>query len=443
MSKETQDITKSKAKRQAIKDAAANEKKRKVRNRVIAGVCVVAGVGVIVAGNMALSRLSVKKYLASDITAETDFSAYLTSDGKISGVKASDYVKDFDVEDVEVETDDVEYTDESLDAYIRSLTENYKTLNSDESRTAADGDTVSINYVGTIDGEEFDGGTADNQDLELGSGTFIDSFEDQLVGSKPGDDVTVNVTFPEDYGSEDLNGKDAVFAVHINGVYDVPEFDDEFVTENLSDSGYTTADEYKAAYKKQQIASLYDAAIENWISENVSLESLPDVYLHHVKGLQMTQDSYTYTQYQTLYEQYGLDFDYDNYQDFIKDNEETDTYEEARDAAAEESVTKKLIYQYVAENENIKATTDDYNDFISKNGIDEETVEGYGKAFIMQQVLDENVLRYMQDKVTIVESTDGTDTTAETETTVETTTTADTEEAEVEAADTEATESAD
>ena len=91
----------------------------------------------------------------------------------------------------------------------------------DTSLTVADGDTVNIDYVGTVDGVEFDGGSTNGTgtDLVIGSGSYIDDFEDQLIGAHPGDEVQVEVTFPDDYGSQDLAGKDAVFAVTINGIY--------------------------------------------------------------------------------------------------------------------------------------------------------------------------------------------------------------------------------
>ena len=95
------------------------------------------------------------------------------------------------------------------------------TLSTDSSLTVEDGDTVNIDYVGSIDGVEFDGGSTNGQgtDLTIGSGLYIDDFEEQLIGSHPGDTVDVNVTFPEDYSSQDLQGKDALFVVTINGIY--------------------------------------------------------------------------------------------------------------------------------------------------------------------------------------------------------------------------------
>lgn len=92
----------------------------------------------------------------------------------------------------------------------------------DTSLTVADGDTVNIDYVGTVDGVEFDGGNTQGigTTLVIGSGSYIDDFEAQLIGAHPGDTVEVNVTFPDSYGVEELNGKDAVFTVTVNGIYE-------------------------------------------------------------------------------------------------------------------------------------------------------------------------------------------------------------------------------
>lgn len=101
-------------------------------------------------------------------------------------------------------------------------TEDEASLNTDSSLEVADGDTVNIDYVGKIDDVEFDGGSTEGMgaDLVIGSGSYIDDFEEQLIGAHPGDEVEVNVTFPDDYSSEDVAGKDAVFEVTVNGIYE-------------------------------------------------------------------------------------------------------------------------------------------------------------------------------------------------------------------------------
>lgn len=100
-------------------------------------------------------------------------------------------------------------------------TDDSTSYSTDSSLTIEDGDTVNIDYVGSIDGVEFDGGNTQGNgtDLTIGSGRYIDDFEEQLIGAHPGDEVEVTVTFPDDYGNDELNGKEAVFDVTVNGIY--------------------------------------------------------------------------------------------------------------------------------------------------------------------------------------------------------------------------------
>lgn len=100
-------------------------------------------------------------------------------------------------------------------------TDDSTSYSTDSSLTVEDGDTVNIDYVGSIDGVEFDGGNTQGNGTELtiGSGRYIDDFEEQLIGAHPGDEVEVTVTFPDDYGNDELNGKEAVFDVTVNGIY--------------------------------------------------------------------------------------------------------------------------------------------------------------------------------------------------------------------------------
>ena len=127
-------------------------------------------------------------------------------------VKIEGY-KGLEVEDVKYEV-----TEELLDAELdqqRSL--NARVLNIDD-RATEEGDKVNIDFVGRVDGEEFEGGAGENQDLVLGSNTFIPGFEKQIEGHNIDDEFDVNVTFPEDYFSEDLKGKEAVFSVRLNSI---------------------------------------------------------------------------------------------------------------------------------------------------------------------------------------------------------------------------------
>ena len=131
---------------------------------------------------------------------------------------------------LEVEKVDTEVTDEDVEKELKELQKRHAELVVKEDEPAAEGDTVVIDFEGFVDGEAFEGGQAENHSLELGSGSFIPGFEDQLVGVKAGEEKEVNVTFPEEYHAEELAGKDAVFKVKVHEVksLELPELDDDF-----------------------------------------------------------------------------------------------------------------------------------------------------------------------------------------------------------------------
>ncbi len=134
------------------------------------------------------------------------------------------------------------------DAIKAELERNARTV--EKTGKAANGDTVTIDFEGFVDGVAFEGGKGENYDLELGSGSFIPGFEDQLVGHKAGEDVDVEVTFPENYQAEDLAGKAATFKCTIHTVKgkDIPKLDDEYVADATE---FETVDEYKASVKER------------------------------------------------------------------------------------------------------------------------------------------------------------------------------------------------
>ena len=196
-------------------------------------------------------------------------------------VKLGDY-KDLSVS-VEV-TKDV--TDEEVDAKVERERNNLAELVLKED-AAENGDTVVIDFVGSIDGVEFDGGKGENHSLELGSGQFIPGFEEQLVGSKAGETVNVTVTFPEDYQAEELAGKEALFVTTIHEVKakEVPELDDELAKD--IDEEVETLDELKDKYRKElaeQKEATFDDAVEaaaiELAVENAEIVELPNEMVH-------------------------------------------------------------------------------------------------------------------------------------------------------------------
>ena len=162
------------------------------------------------------------KYVAPTATpAPTEEAAETTEDTEVTETPEADATETPEVTEAASATTTPEATEAASATTTPEATE-APSYSTDTSLTVKDGDTVNIDYVGKIDGTAFDGGSTDGKgtDLVIGSGSYIDDFEDQLVGAHPGDKVEVTVTFPDDYGAADLAGKEAVFDVTVNGIYE-------------------------------------------------------------------------------------------------------------------------------------------------------------------------------------------------------------------------------
>ncbi|WP_076462165.1 trigger factor [Limosilactobacillus caccae] len=205
-------------------------------------------------------------------------------------------VKLGDYKGMEVPAQDTAVSDADVDAEIEKKRQQQAELVLKEDKPAAKGDTVVIDYEGSVDGEKFDGGSADNYSLELGSGSFIPGFEDQLIGHNADEDVDVKVTFPEDYHAKNLAGKDAIFKVKIHEIKEkqLPELDDDFAKD--VDEDVDTLDELKAKTKKQlqedkenqAKAAIEDAAINKAV-ENAEIQDIPQAMLDDDTNRQMQQ----------------------------------------------------------------------------------------------------------------------------------------------------------
>ena len=278
---ETANISKSKAKREARKRQIEEERRRK-RIARISGIVVVAVIVLIIA-----AAVSKPIYLAAIRTASSsDYNAGLTADGRIDGVDVLSLVALADYENISVPADEVAATEEEVNNAINATLTSKRELSTDADLEIADGDTVNIDYVGTVDGVEFEGGNSGGTGYEvtIGSGSLIDNFEEQLIGHKPGEEVTVNVTFPEGY-SDELGGKEASFAVTVNGIMVTPELTDEFVAENLTDEGVSTAAEYRAKVENDYYEEHLGEYLTNYVVENSTVSSYPKDYLNTVKSL--------------------------------------------------------------------------------------------------------------------------------------------------------------
>ena len=293
----------------------------------------------------------------------TDPQAYM------SGIKASDYVElpaDYAFLAVEVEPA-AEVTDEEVEELIESRREADRELKVVTGRSIVrEGDVVNIDYVGRIDGEEFDGGSDEGYDLEIGSGMFIDGFESGLIDQKVGDTVTLELTFPENYADSTKAGVKAEFDVTINSIqqYIIPDLTDDYVAGLgiMDEFGHSvaTVDEYRAFVRNYLIernerdyTSRLEAAIMDALLEkSVFKQDPPKVMVarlndYMVEGLTSL-----------AYQQYGTDlmtFMMKNY------NSTAESYLDDIRKMAEEYVRESIILQAIADKENLSISDDELN----------------------------------------------------------------------------------
>ena len=312
-------------------------------------VCVLAAVGFTACG----SSMSYDDY---------DLAEYIEP-GEYMGLEAEPYT-------VKVTEDDV---DEEIQADLEAAAEK-KEL--DKNTPIQNDDTVNIDYVGTKDGREFDGGSAEGYDLVIGSGSFIDGFESGLIGKKVGDKVKLELTFPEDYSTEELQGQDVVFDVTINSATreTVPEYDLDFVKNNTN---YSSKEEYEKAVEKKLYDSREEEAVrtqqeEVWSQavENTEVKKYPDRELENYiefndKQIDDMAETYGVSREEML-SQYGF--------------ESEDDFDKANDESSKLRVKQEMLLEYIADKEGIE-----YTDEEKQAQFDEFEKQGYDKAEIEKQ----------------------------------------------------------
>ena len=252
-------------------------------------------------------------------------------------------------------------TDDDVNAEIERARERSARWVEITDRPAKLDDQVNIDYAGFDGDEQFDGGTAQNHELILGSGSFIPGFEDQLVGAKVGDELDVNVTFPEQYHAENLAGKPVVFKVKVNGIREkeLPTVDDDFVTE-VSETA-NNVEEYKTEIRERLEKAADErgeAAFENEVIETICENAKVDIPDAMVEDQidNMLRDMEMRMMYQ------GMKLD-----DYLKYSGQT--REQLRDmykSQAEERVLSQLVIEAVKKAENIEATDEEIDAEIAK-----------------------------------------------------------------------------
>ena len=254
---------------------------------------------------------------------------------------------------IQVEKAPIEVKDEEIEAQIAKEREANSRTVTVEDRAVAQGDIVTLDFEGFVDGVAFEGGKGENYDLTIGSNTFIPGFEDQLVGAEIGKELDVNVTFPEKYGAKELAGKAAVFKCKVNGikVKELPEADDEFAQEV---SEFDTLDEYKADIKAKLLKDKEDEAkrakedaVIGKIVENATMD-IPDAMVEY-QTQQMLDDFGRRMQSQ------GLSLE--QYFQFTGMTEAD--YKEQMKPRALQNIQSRLVLEAVAEAEKLEATEED------------------------------------------------------------------------------------
>ncbi|GAB2720632.1 trigger factor [Paenibacillus thermoaerophilus] len=254
----------------------------------------------------------------------------------------------------------VEVTDEELDAELKRLQERHAELTVVEDGAVENGDFAIIDFEGFVDGEAFEGGKAENYQLEIGSGSFIPGFEEQIVGMKKGEEKDIEVTFPEEYHAENLKGKAAVFKVKVNEIKrkNLPALDDEFAKDV---SEFDTLDEYKEDLKQKLLARKQkedERRKENEIVKLVAEASevdVPEVMIDNEVELMVNE-------FEQRLRAQGMSLDL--YYQFSGQNEQQLKEQMRPDASVR--VRNNLVLEAVAKAEGIEATEEDVNAELSK-----------------------------------------------------------------------------
>lgn len=297
-----------------------------------------------------------------------------------------------------------EVLDEDVDDEIRSEASDAGLGKQITDGKVKDGDTVNIDYVGKKDGEAFDGGTASGVDLEIGSGTYIDGFESGLVGVKIGDTVDLDLTFPEDYGAEDLAGQDVVFTVTVNYVQGEPELNDD-LADKLTDGETRTIDELRKSvredleaqneedYNRELYSEIFSQLVEIYPISEYPQDFIDYYVSNNMSQLQQQAEAESESLDDMLKQAYGTDSD--QMKDYFT------TY-------AEQLLQQRIILGAIAKKENITLSDEDFQkiikDYADQYGITvDDLLSYYNEKDIRESELENKVMEYLKGVVSITE----------------------------------------
>lgn len=341
----------------------------------------------------------------SDLTIDEYIAKYA------AGVTLGDY------KGIEYEYAPAAVTDADVQNKVDSFVSSCTTYDEDKTSTAKNGDIVNIDFVGTVDGEEFEGGNTEGAgyDLTLGSGSFIDDFEEQVEGHKAGDTFDVNVTFPDNYGNEELNGKDAVFKTTLNFIK-IPveaEYNDDLVAANTS---YKTTAEYEASIREELNASNEATALSS--AQNVVMTSV----INKATIENVSEDEVNdladeiITQLKTQASTYGIEFE--TFISYYYGYSDEESFQKYVVEVCEESVKEKMVVCAIAQTENITIDADEEEAYIEKlaennNATVDAVKEQYSSEDLMYYTLADKVMTFLLENGKKTESTEAAETESE------------------------------
>lgn len=334
----------------------------------------------------------------SDNTEDTSEDTPTTAE-LMAGIDVEKCVTLGDYKGVTVEKTIQSVTDEDVQNEINNALANYPV---EVDQAAKEGDTVNIDYVGKIDGEEFDGGSDQGADLKLGSGEFIDGFEDGLIGARKGETRTLNLTFPEDY-TQDLAGKAVEFTVTVNAVKEpLSEPTDQWVADNIE--GYDNIADYKAGIRSEQEENNEQTA-ENqvryaaWtqVIDNCTINEYPETLVEVGKKL-YEQQVETYAKYA------GMELDaYIESSGLTQEEYQSNMEEYGKNVAAQ-----ALVCQAICDKEGFAIGDDDYQkalqDMLTEYGCTEdELIQTYGQDNVEQSIMLNRVSNLILENANVTE----------------------------------------
>ncbi|MCD8301351.1 MAG: trigger factor [Clostridiales bacterium] len=305
-----------------------------------------------------------------------------------------------------------EVTDGDVREYIEEyILPSYPVYVETDKTEVEEGDTVNIDYVGTQDGVAFDGGTAEGYDLTIGSGTFIDGFEDGLIGVAVGDTVDLDLTFPEDYSNEDLAGQDVVFTVTVNSIVEeqtlaYDDMTDDYIAENFSAYSLSTVEDMYN-YIEDGLTSTYESE-KTSETQDLILEQLMDICEVDIPDDMLSDEIDSYiSNAQAGAEYYGMDFD--EYISTYYGCEDEDAFNDYATENATVSLTEELILQAIIADQGLTISRSDFDDFVdyfvSYYGYSttDDIYEDYGGEESLMLIYAENVaLNTVMDAATVI-----------------------------------------